>query len=50
MGLIHVLPAILPPPGVFLQAGVGQGGVGDRFWLNIPMTIPGYIPGTVRAI
>ena len=46
MDLIRVLIAILLPPlGVFLQ--VGFGGV---FWLNILLTLLGYIPGIVHAV
>jgi len=36
---------ILPPVGVFLQVGIGK-----HFWLNILLTILGYIPGIVHAI
>ena len=44
--LIRILIAIvLPPLGVFLQVGIGQ-----DFWLNILLTLFGYIPGLVHAI
>ena len=44
--LIRILIAIvLPPLGVFLQVGIGQ-----DFWLNILLTLLGYIPGLVHAI
>lgn len=36
---------LLPPVGVFLQVGLGL-----HFWLNIVLTICGYIPGLVHAI
>ena len=46
MDLIRVLLAILLPPlGVFLQVGIGL-----HFWLNIVLTICGYVPGLVHAI
>ncbi len=46
MDLIRVLLSILLPPlGVFLQVGIGL-----HFWLNILLTILGYIPGIVHAI
>jgi uncharacterized membrane protein YqaE (UPF0057 family) len=35
----------LPPLGVFLQVGIGK-----HFWINIILTIFGYIPGIVHAI
>jgi uncharacterized membrane protein YqaE (UPF0057 family) len=34
----------LPPLGVFLQVGLGK-----HFWLNILLTILGYIPGIIHA-
>jgi len=46
MDVIRILLAIiLPPLGVFLQAGIGL-----HFWLNILLTLLGYIPGIVHAI
>jgi len=46
MDLVRVLLAILLPPlGVFLQVGIGL-----HFWLNILLTILGYIPGIVHAV
>lgn len=36
---------LLPPVGVFLQVGFGL-----HFWLNILLTLLGYIPGLVHAI
>ncbi|MCA1774402.1 MAG: YqaE/Pmp3 family membrane protein [Paracoccaceae bacterium] len=46
MDLIRiVLSVIIPPLGVFLQVGLGK-----HFWLNILLTILGYIPGLVHAI
>ena len=40
-----ILSVILPPVGVFLQVGIGL-----HFWLNIVLTILGYVPGLVHAI
>ncbi len=40
-----ILAIILPPVGVFLQVGVGK-----HFWINIILTILGYIPGIVHAV
>lgn len=46
MDLIRVLLSILVPPlGVFLQVGIG-----GQFWLNILLTLLGYIPGVLHAI
>jgi len=36
---------IIPPLGVFLQVGFGW-----QFWLNILLTLLGYIPGLIHAI
>ena len=46
MDILRLLIAILLPPlGVFLQVGLGL-----HFWLNILLTLLGYIPGIVHAI
>lgn len=46
MDLIRLLLAILlPPVGVFLQVGIGP-----QFWINIILTLLGYIPGIVHAV
>lgn len=46
MDLIRiVLSVIIPPLGVFLQVGLGK-----HFWLNILLTLLGYIPGLVHAV
>jgi uncharacterized membrane protein YqaE (UPF0057 family) len=46
MDVIRILIAIiLPPLGVFLQVGIGL-----QFWLNILLTLLGYIPGIIHAI
>jgi uncharacterized membrane protein YqaE (UPF0057 family) len=46
MDLLRILLAILLPPlGVFLQVGIGA-----QFWINILLTLLGYIPGIVHAV
>jgi uncharacterized membrane protein YqaE (UPF0057 family) len=46
MDVLRILIAILLPPlGVFLQVGIGL-----HFWLNILLTLFGYIPGIIHAI
>ncbi len=40
-----ILAILLPPVGVFLTVGFGL-----HFWLNILLTLLGYIPGLVHAI
>ncbi|MEH6389319.1 MULTISPECIES: YqaE/Pmp3 family membrane protein [Pseudomonas] len=46
MDLVRLICAILLPPlGVFLQVGLG-----GAFWLNILLTLLGYIPGIIHAV
>ena len=46
MDFVRILVAILLPPlGVFLQVGFG-----GQFWLNVLLTLFGYIPGIVHAV
>lgn len=46
MDILRILLAILLPPlGVFLQVGFGL-----QFWVNVLLTILGYIPGIIHAI
>lgn len=46
MDIVRLLFAIfLPPVGVFLQVGLGL-----QFWVNILLTLLGYIPGIVHAV
>ena len=40
-----ILAILLPPLGVFLQVGLRV-----HFWLNILLTLLGYIPGIVHAV
>ncbi|WP_421785202.1 YqaE/Pmp3 family membrane protein [Hyphobacterium sp.] len=44
--IIRILLAILLPPlGVFLQVGLGV-----HFWINLILTLLGYIPGIIHAV
>lgn len=46
MDIVRIICAILLPPlGVFLQVGIGV-----DFWINILLTLLGYIPGIVHAV
>jgi uncharacterized membrane protein YqaE (UPF0057 family) len=46
MDVLRILLAILIPPlGVFLQVGIGI-----HFWLNLLLTLLGYVPGIIHAI
>lgn len=46
MDLLRIIIAIfIPPLGVFLHEGLGK-----HFWINILLTILGYIPGIVHAV
>ncbi|MET0344283.1 MAG: YqaE/Pmp3 family membrane protein [Polyangiales bacterium] len=40
-----VLAILLPPLGVFMQERLGK-----RFWINVVLTMLGYIPGIVHAV
>ena len=40
-----VLSVLIPPLGVFLQVGISL-----DFWINILLTLLGYIPGIIHAI
>ncbi len=46
MDIIRIIfSVLLPPIGVFMQVGIGA-----QFWLNILLTLLGYIPGVVHAV
>src|SRR5690606_29162371 len=46
MDILRILIAVLLPPlGVFLQVGFG-----GAFWLNILLTLLGYLPGVIHAV
>jgi len=40
-----VVSIILPPLGVFWQVGLTK-----QFWINVLLTILGYVPGLVHAV
>ena len=40
-----ILAILLPPVGVFTEVGFG-----GHFWLNILLTILGYVPGIIHAL
>ncbi|WP_241095124.1 YqaE/Pmp3 family membrane protein [Marinicauda algicola] len=44
--IVRIVAAILLPPlGVFLQVGLTA-----QFWINILLTLLGYVPGIVHAV
>ena len=46
MDVVRILAAILLPPlGVLLQVGLGL-----HFWLNLLLTLLGYLPGIIHAV
>ena len=46
MSILRIILAILLPPlGVFLTVGIK-----GAFWLNILLTIFGYLPGIIHAV
>lgn len=46
MDILRIIAAILLPPlGVFMQVGIS-----GQFWLNILLTILGYVPGIIHAL
>lgn len=46
MDIVKIIFAILlPPVGVFLEVGIGM-----HFWLNVLLTILGYLPGIIHAL
>ena len=40
-----ILSILLPPLGVFLEVGLGK-----HFWINVLLTLLGYVPGIVHAL
>jgi uncharacterized membrane protein YqaE (UPF0057 family) len=43
--ILIILSILIPPLGIFFKVGFGK-----HFWLNIILTLLGYIPGLVHAI
>jgi uncharacterized membrane protein YqaE (UPF0057 family) len=40
-----VIAMLLPPLRVFLRIGIGK-----HFWINILLTILGFVPGIIHAV
>ncbi|MGF1538365.1 MAG: YqaE/Pmp3 family membrane protein [Elainellaceae cyanobacterium] len=40
-----IIAIVLPPAGVFMQVGLTS-----QFWINILLTLLGYIPGIIHAV
>ncbi len=40
-----LLAILLPPVGVLMEVGLGF-----QFWLNILLTLLGYVPGIIHAV
>ena len=40
-----IFAILLPPVGTFLEVGLS-----GHFWLNIVLTILGYVPGIIHAL
>ena len=40
-----ILAIILPPVGVFMEVGLTM-----HFWLNLLLTLCGYLPGIIHAV
>ncbi len=46
MDILRIIIAIfIPPLGVFLQEGLGK-----HFWINLILTLLGYVPGIIHAL
>ena len=46
MSVLNLIFAIfLPPVGAYLQVGLTT-----HFWINLALTLAGYIPGVIHAI
>ncbi|MGF1516111.1 MAG: YqaE/Pmp3 family membrane protein [Elainellaceae cyanobacterium] len=46
MDILRLIIAIfLPPVGVFMQVGLTT-----QFWINILLTLLGYVPGIIHAV
>lgn len=41
-----ILAVLLPPLGVAMQVGVNN----KHFWINIALTVLGYLPGVIHAV
>ncbi|MGF1459541.1 MAG: YqaE/Pmp3 family membrane protein [Leptolyngbyaceae cyanobacterium] len=46
MDILRLIAAVLLPPlGVFLQVGLTA-----QFWINVLLTLLGYVPGIIHAV
>lgn len=45
MVLRLLLAILLPPLGAFLTVGIGK-----HFWINLLLTLLGYVPGIIHAV
>lgn len=46
MNILNLILAILlPPVGAYLQVGLTT-----HFWINLALTLAGYLPGVVHAV
>lgn len=46
MNILRIIASVLLPPlGVFLTVGLGS-----AFWINILLTLLGWVPGVIHAI
>jgi uncharacterized membrane protein YqaE (UPF0057 family) len=46
MDILRIIVAIVVPPlGVFMQEGLRK-----RFWINLVLTLFGYVPGIIHAV
>ena len=43
--LLIIITILLPPLGVFLEHGLST-----TFWINLVLTILGYIPGVIHGV
>lgn len=43
--LLIIITILLPPLGVFLQVGLSS-----TFWINLVLTLLGYIPGVIHGL
>lgn len=46
MNIVRIIASVLLPPlGVFLTVGLG-----GAFWINVLLTLLGWVPGVIHAI
>lgn len=42
--------SLIPPSSSFLSSSIPSQGLGTQFWLNLLLTILGWLPGVVHAL